>query len=207
MAILYCLLCLGIGYGIGSVLTAELVARSVTGRSVRQVGSGNPGAANVTEHMGRAAGAAVLAGDTLKTVAACLLCLTLAGDAVGADAAVQWAGLGAILGHDFPAWAGFRGGKGVTVTCVWLMLWLPGAGAECCALGGALVLLTGYLPLGAVVIPVLAVPAAFALHGMEGGLGALAAALLMLSRHYRGLVRIAHGRERRFFRRGGTGRH
>ena len=106
--------CLGIGYLFGSFLTAEPVARVTTGKGVAEIGSGNPGMANVMEHIGKGAGAVVLAGDALKTALAVLLCGLEIGPHIG-SAAMLYAGLGAVLGHIFPAWRKFHGGKGVAV--------------------------------------------------------------------------------------------
>ena len=111
-----------------------------------------------------------------------------------------WAGLGAVLGHNFPLWRGFRGGKGVAVTCTALILFSPLWGTAACLAGLAVTLLSGWLPLGAVVIPALFVPPAFLCHGREAGLLALILALVMLSRHIRGLGRILRGEEERKFR-------
>ena len=111
-----------------------------------------------------------------------------------------WAGLGAVLGHNFPLWRGFRGGKGVAVTCAALILFSPLWGTAACLSGLAVTLLSGWLPLGAVVIPALFVPPAFLCHGREAGLLALILALIMLSRHIRGLGRILRGEEERKFR-------
>ena len=70
-AVLARLLCLLVGYVFGSFLTAEVIARAVAGKSARQLGSGNPGMANITAQLGPKAGLVVLAGDLLKTAAAC----------------------------------------------------------------------------------------------------------------------------------------
>ena len=104
--------CLLLGYVLGSVMTAEPVARITVGKSIREIGNGNPGFANVLLHLGKPAGAAVLLGDVVKTAAACWLCAVLFPSLKGI--AILYAGLGAVLGHDFPPLA--RGGKGVTVT-------------------------------------------------------------------------------------------
>lgn len=155
------LACILLGYLFGSFLTAEVVARVVSGKSARQLGTGNPGMANIMAQLGKGAGLLTLAGDTLKTVAACGAAYYATAPLIG-QASILYAGLGAVLGHNYPAWAGFRGGKGVAVTCVWLVLYLPFWGTLCCIAGGALVLWLGYLPLGAVVIPALAIlPACF----------------------------------------------
>ena len=67
--------------------------------------------------------------------------------------------------------------------------------------GGALVLWLGYLPLGAVVIPSLAILPAWLSYGPESGILTLALAIIMFSRHYHGLLRIRQGTEPRFFQR------
>ena len=155
------LACILLGYLFGSFLTAEVVARVVSGKSARQLGTGNPGMANIMAQLGKGAGLLTLAGDTLKTVAACGAAYYATAPLIG-QVSILYAGFGAVLGHNYPAWAGFRGGKGVAVTCVWLVLYLPFWGTLCCIAGGALVLWLGYLPLGAVVIPALAIlPACF----------------------------------------------
>ncbi|MDY4880373.1 MAG: glycerol-3-phosphate acyltransferase [Gemmiger sp.] len=199
-AVLARLLCLLVGYVFGSFLTAEVVARAVAGKSARQLGSGNPGTANITAQLGPKAGLVALAGDLLKTAAACGVGYAAAAPVLG-WLSILYAGFGAVLGHNFPLWAKGKGGKGVAVTCAWVFLYLPVTGALCCLAGGAVVLWLGYLPLGAVVIAVLAVPAAWIQQGTESGLILLLNAVIMISRHFRGLKRIASGSEHQFFRR------
>ena len=72
------MLCLAAGYLFGCFLTAEVVARCTAGESAREIGSGNPGMANIMTHLGKRAGLLVLAGDVLKTAAACWFCWQLA---------------------------------------------------------------------------------------------------------------------------------
>lgn len=105
------LACILLGYLFGSFLTAEVVARVVSGKSARQLGTGNPGMANIMAQLGKGAGLLTLAGDTLKTVAACGAAYYATAPLIG-QASILYAGLGAVLGHNYPAWAGFRGGKG-----------------------------------------------------------------------------------------------
>ncbi|MCA9825625.1 MAG: glycerol-3-phosphate acyltransferase [Dehalococcoidia bacterium] len=119
------------GYLLGSVLTADVVARIARGRAspgdavdIRSVGSGNPGAANVMANMGTGWGIAVLAGDIGKGALAALTGRFLMGGP-GAFAA----GIGAVAGHCFPAWADFRGGKGIATSAgtTWVLfpLYVP----------------------------------------------------------------------------------
>ena len=130
------LICLVIGYAAGNLLTAEIVARIAAGKAPAEIGSGNPGMANI--------------------MLACLAGYYLAG-----ETGICWAGLGAVLGHTYPVWKRGRGGKGVAVTCAWLAAWPFPWGILCVVLGGVVTLITGYLPVGAVVIPAAAIPFGF----------------------------------------------
>ena len=188
---------LGIGYLLGTILTAEIVAGVFAGKSAGSIGTGNPGMANIMANMGKKAGLLVLAGDILKTAAAMAIAVCLSGQRICA----WYAGLGAVLGHNFPVWKRGKGGKGVTCTCAWLILSMGITGILCCLAGAAAVGIWGYLPLGAVVIPLAAVPAAFVCCGPEEGILACVGAGLMLSRHIRGLARIARGEEKKALRR------
>ena len=133
------LACILLGYLFGSFLTAEVVARVVSGKSARQLGTGNPGMANIMAQLGKGAGLLTLAGDMLKTVAACGAAYYAMAPLIG-QASILYAGLGAVLGHNYPAWARFRGGKGVAATCTWHALRLrwrgPGPVARLPAVGG-----------------------------------------------------------------------
>ena len=193
-------ICTVIGYLCGCFLTAELAARLAEGKSTSEIGSGNPGMANIMANLGKKAGFFVLAGDVGKTLIAFGVSWLLAGGLLGRETFL-WAGLGVVLGHNFPFWKKFRGGKGVAVTCTWLIFFMPVWGTVSCLAGGAAVLATGYLPLGAVLIPLLGTCFAFFSQGIMAGIFFLLSFLLMLSRHYRGLLRIVRGTEERKFRR------
>ena len=101
------------GYAVGTFPTADLVARRMSRGAVdlRRSGSGNPGSANAAKLLGVRAGVTVLAGDVAKGVAASALGAALAGP-VGAHVG----GTGSVVGHCYPVWTGFRGGKGVAAS-------------------------------------------------------------------------------------------
>lgn len=141
---------LGLGYVFGSFLTAEVVARRLVHKSSFDMGVGNPGMANIGHELGQGAAVVVLAGDITKTLAAWLIARALF--PAEADAAGVWSGLGATLGHNYPAWHGFRGGKGVTTTCSAIILANPILGGAASLVGVATVVLSGYLCVGAVTI-------------------------------------------------------
>jgi glycerol-3-phosphate acyltransferase PlsY len=99
---------LAFGYLVGSIPFGIVLTRLAGLGDLRAVGSGNIGATNVLRTSNRALAAATLAGDVLKGT----LAVSLAELALGRDFALV-AGLGAVLGHLFPVWLGFKGGKGV----------------------------------------------------------------------------------------------
>ncbi len=116
-----------IGYLLGSIPSGVLVARALGLGDLRSIGSGSIGATNVLRTGSKGAAALTLLLDAAKGAAAVLLARWLAGE----DAA-QLAGLMAFLGHCFPVWLRFRGGKGVA-TCLGLLLALAWPVALLCA--------------------------------------------------------------------------
>ena len=106
-------------YLFGSVSTAVVIARLMDLPDPRETGSKNPGATNILRYGGKTAAALTLAGDVLKGVAPVLIARALTTDA----AIITLTGFGAFLGHLYPVFFGFRGGKGVaTALGVWLAL-------------------------------------------------------------------------------------
>ena len=89
----------------------------------------------------------------------------------------------------------------MAVSCTWLILYLPITGALCSLAGGGAVLLSGYLPLGAVLIAALAVPVAWLQYGGESAFIMAVSASIMLTRHWAGLQRMRRGEEPQFFRK------
>jgi glycerol-3-phosphate acyltransferase PlsY len=102
------LLALAVGYLLGSIPFGLLFTSLAGEGDIRKIGSGNIGATNVLRTGNRWAAAATLIFDAGKGAAAVLIMRSLFGDAAGLAA-----GLGAFLGHLFPVWLGFKGGKGV----------------------------------------------------------------------------------------------
>ncbi|WP_283169842.1 glycerol-3-phosphate acyltransferase [Curtanaerobium respiraculi] len=189
------LACLLVGYACGCFLTAEAVVRSRLGKSAFDVGSRNPGMSNVGALLGAKWAAATLAGDILKTVAGCVLARYAIAPALGL-VAVAWGGLGVALGHDFPLWHRFRGGKSVAVTCSVVVLLDPLRGFASLAVGLAVVLATRQLCFGALAIVAVWCVAAFLLFGL-GEVFAISAVLagIMLAKHGGAAWRALHGEE------------
>ena len=99
-----------VGYLLGSISVSILLSRDVMGGDVRREGSGNAGATNMARVYGLKAGILTLAGDVVKSVLSILLGWWLLG-----DAGIAAGGIACLLGHCFPVYYSFKGGKGVSV--------------------------------------------------------------------------------------------
>ena len=115
---------LALGYGFGSIPFGLLLARLGGKGDVREIGSGNIGATNVLRTGSKGLAALTLVLDCLKATAAILLARRLFGDGT-----VMFAAAGAVVGHLYPVWLKFRGGKGVATLLGVLIALLPIAAA------------------------------------------------------------------------------
>ena len=106
------LICMMIGYCIGCIETAHLVGK-LWKVDLRQHGSGNLGTTNALRVLGKKAGAMVFIGDILKSVIAFLICRAIFKD--NATVAGLFGSVGAVLGHNYPFYLNFKGGKGIAV--------------------------------------------------------------------------------------------
>ncbi len=126
-----------LAYLLGSVPFGILITRALGLGDLRAIGSGNIGATNVLRTGNKRAAAATLLLDAAKGAVAVLLARALV-----AEDAAQLAGLSAFLGHLFPVWLGFRGGKGVATFLGLLTALTPPVGLGCCAVWAATAALT-----------------------------------------------------------------
>ena len=111
------LICLLIGYGFGCIQSAYILGRAVGKIDIREYGSGNAGFTNTTRVLGKKVGAIVFLIDLFKLIAAYFICAALFKNMTGsAILAGAYAGIGTVLGHNFPFYLGFRGGKGIACT-------------------------------------------------------------------------------------------
>lgn len=108
------IICLAIGYVCGLLQTGYLVGK-MNHIDIRKEGSGNAGSTNALRVMGWKAGAMTFAGDVVKCVAAVLIVRYLYRDSEYLPLLAMYAGMGATLGHNFPFYLKFKGGKGIAV--------------------------------------------------------------------------------------------
>jgi glycerol-3-phosphate acyltransferase PlsY len=177
-------------YLLGSVPFGVVITRALGLGDLRQIGSGNIGATNVlrTGHKGAAAATLVL--DAAKGGVAVLIARAL----VGEDGA-QVAALASFLGHLFPVWLGFRGGKGVATFLGTLLALAWPVGLACCATWGVTAAISRISSLAALMAAALSAFWAFFLG--EGRLLALLVILTILvyARHAANIARLKAGTE------------
>jgi len=156
------LFCILIGYAFGAIQTAYIIGK-FNGIDIREHGSKNAGFTNTNRVLGRKAGIIVFVVDVLKAIGSIVLARVLFPDADPA-LAVLYAGIGAILGHAFPFYLKFKGGKGVSCA-VGLILLLDWRIALACLIIGLIVLLgTKFISLTSLTIT-LVVPIAMLVLG------------------------------------------
>jgi acyl phosphate:glycerol-3-phosphate acyltransferase len=184
-----------LAYGIGSTPFAWLLARRWGARDLRRVGSGNVGAANVFRASGPTAGVLVAILDVAKGAASVVVADRISG---GAGTAAL-AGMAAIVGHVYPVWLNFRGGKGVATACGVFAILTPAAVAPALAVFITTVWITKYVSLGSVLASLALPPIAYATHSPDPVvIVACAASALIVFRHRSNVVRLRTGTERRF---------
>ncbi|MAC78566.1 MAG: acyl-phosphate glycerol 3-phosphate acyltransferase [Rhodobacteraceae bacterium] len=186
------ILWIAIGYLLGSI-PFGLVSAWIFGLGdVRKIGSGNIGATNVLRTGHKPAAALTLLLDAGKGAAAVLITRAFAG-----EDAVQLAALAAFLGHCFPVWLKFKGGKGVaTFLGIWLAL-APAVGLACCATWLVAVALSRISSVGALAAGLVSPIWALLFWAQPAVDLAVVLALLIIARHWQNIQRLRTGSEPR----------
>ncbi|MDI6757295.1 MAG: glycerol-3-phosphate 1-O-acyltransferase PlsY [Endomicrobiia bacterium] len=182
-----------LGYFLGAVPFAWLVAKLFAGVDIREVGSRNPGATNVYRSVGKFAGAAALALDAVKGVGAVVISSKLFGNSSADPSLVAaLAGLSCIAGHTYTVFLKFKGGKGVATALGVFATLAPTAVAVGFAVFAIVYGLTRYVSAGSVAAAVIVPPVAL-LAGYPPATVAAAsiAALVIIIRHRSNITRFA----------------
>lgn len=186
-----------IGYLLGSVPFGVLITRFLGLGNLREIGSGNIGATNVLRTGNKKAAAATLVLDGGKGALAVLLARAFV-----PEDAVQIAALAAFVGHCFPIWLGFRGGKGVaTFLGILLALWWP-LGLTACATWLVVAAVFRYSSLAALMAAGLAPVWAILMGYGVASLLCVALAVLIYLRHSANIARLRAGTESRIGSKG-----
>ena len=188
---------LGLGYLLGSIPFGLVLAKLMGLGNLRDIGSGNIGATNVLRTGNKVAAALTLLLDGGKGAVAVFLAQAISGGDLG-----LFAGLGAMIGHCYPVWLRFAGGKGVA-TFLGIMLALNfWAGLGCCAAWLVGALSTRISSMGALVSSLAAVPLMYSLQSAAAGGVAAVLAALIYWRHRSNIARIRAGTEPKIGQKG-----
>lgn len=184
-----------VAYLIGSVPFALLLSRRWSATDLRTFGSGNLGAANALRASGVRAGVLVAVLDAAKGAASVALAMRMS----SAPIAPAAAGFAAIIGHVYPVWLKFRGGKGVATACGVFSVLTPLAVPPSLLVFLVAVWASKYISLGSILASVALPSIAYATGASAATLAAaIAAAVLIIFRHRGNLTRLIGGTERRF---------
>ncbi|MGN0155295.1 MAG: glycerol-3-phosphate 1-O-acyltransferase PlsY [Lachnospiraceae bacterium] len=219
MEILVRILCIVIGYMFGLIQTAYIYGK-MHGIDIREYGSGNSGTTNALRVLGKKAGIVVLLGDLLKATAACVLARVI-GTLFYPDILypmILWTGLGVVIGHNYPFYMGFKGGKGIAATAGVILGLLDWRIIVICLLAFILcVVITRYVSLGSLVVVTLFFVSFFvlAMNGyimnpatntpyagtdlIESYVVIFLFSALAFYRHKANIVRLVHGEENKIF--------
>ena len=189
-----------LAYLIGSIPTAVWVSKRVYGIDIREHGSGNAGATNTFRILGSKAGSAVMFVDMLKGFLAVKLSL-LSVFPWHSEAITNLQillGLAAVLGHIFPIWADFRGGKGIATLFGMILSIQPLVAVSLICIFLAMLFLTRYVSLSSISASV-AFPELILFIFKEPEISyklfAIATACLVVLTHYKNISRLLHGNE------------
>ena len=190
-----------ISYFLGALNFAIIISKYKFGEDIRTYGSGNAGMTNMLRTYGKGAAAFTLLGDIAKAAVSVIIGMLLAG-----DYGVYIAGIFCVIGHSFPCYYGFKGGKGIVVTYTTIFFINPLILLIILLLFVALVASTKYLSLGSIIVmllyPILLNRLYLPLHGAkEHAVAAIVSvlnALFVVWLHRENIKRLLSGKENKF---------
>ena len=199
------LICVIIGYILGLVQTGYIYGK-MNHVDIRQHGSGNAGTTNALRTLGWKAGIITFVGDCLKCVLAVVIVRLIFSQDIHVELYAMYAGLGAVLGHNYPFYLKFKGGKGIASTAGLILAVSPIQFFIVVAVFISIVLITQYVSVGSVVIMILFVIMVF-VSGQSGWLHlpigdlyeyyaiVIILAVLAIWRHRANIKRLINGTE------------
>lgn len=191
-----------VSYLIGSINSAIIVGKiKSSGDDIRNHGSGNAGATNALRTFGKSAAAFVVLGDCLKSAISCIIAIIVAyNTSLGVEnvkLGIYAAGIGAVLGHNFPLYFGFKGGKGILVSVTALMFANWKIALVILIISILVMAITKYVSLGSVLGAVLFIvlPLIFETDNIPYLIFCIILAVLAIYKHKTNIVRLIKGEE------------
>ncbi len=188
------ILAIVIGYVLGNFTASYIVGKKMKNIDIREHGSGNAGATNTFRVLGLKAGIIVFVCDVIKGMAAALIGRWMTGTLLGG----LLAGMGAVIGHDWPVVLNFKGGKGIATSFGLMIVLFPAISGILFIFGVTVILITRYVSLASISAAVL-FPAMLAIFGQDTEIiliGALLSAIAIL-RHRTNIAKLLKGEENR----------
>lgn len=183
-----------VGYLIGSINLSIVLTKKVKGVDIRKEGSGNAGTTNTLRVLGKKYAAIVLLFDILKGVVVILIAMLISPLVADANLLISLGGLAVILGHNFPLYYNFKGGKGVATTLGIILIVTPSLGCICLIFGLIIIALTKMVSVGSILAAIL-YPILVLFLAKEYFIFALFVSLLLIFRHRKNIKKILEGNE------------
>lgn len=182
-----------ISYLLGSIPFAYIMIRLIKGIDIRQVGSGNVGTTNALRTAGKRVALAALLGDLLKGLLAAWLGMQVGGEVLAAACV-----LAAVIGHCWPVFIGFKGGKGMATTAGAMLLLMPKVFLFLAIIFILIVIFSRYVSLASISVAVL-LPLTVLFLSQPGSylLTSIVLTLLVVYRHRENIERLRNGNERK----------
>lgn len=185
-------------YLLGNISTSYIVAKRLAGVDIRTQGSGNAGSTNVLRTLGKKAGALTFIGDVLKGLIAVLIARFIAYGANLDDTTCAYiAVVAVVLGHNYPVFLGFKGGKGVATSLGSMLGMNPLVALLCLGFFIIIVAITKYVSLGSILGIGLSPIIMMINHNTKGVLVTLFLAISVAITHRENIKRLLNGTERK----------
>lgn len=184
-----------LSYLFGSISSSVIISKIMTGDDLRNHGSGNAGATNALRVLGKKGGILTLLGDVLKTVLSILLAIFILNE--DKSLAIYFAGIGTVIGHNYPIWFGFKGGKGIVVSITAILFADWKIGIIVMLISIIIMAITKYVSLGSVLGAVLCIILSiiFRWGNWYFVVFTFVVGLLAIFRHKANIIRLINGEE------------
>ena len=185
-------------YLLGNISTSYIVAKRLAGVDIRTQGSGNAGSTNVLRTLGKKAGALTFIGDVLKGLIAVLIARFIAyGANLDNTTCAYIAVVAVVLGHNYPVFLGFKGGKGVATSLGSMLGMNPLVALLCLGFFIIIVAITKYVSLGSILGIGLSPVIMMINHNTKGVLVTLFLTISVVITHKENIKRLLNGTERK----------
>ena len=185
-------------YLLGNISTSYIVAKRLAGVDIRTQGSGNAGSTNVLRTLGKKAGALTFIGDVLKGLIAVLIARLIAyGVNLDDTTCAYIAVVAVVLGHNYPVFLGFKGGKGVATSLGSMLGMNPLVALLCLGFFIIIVAITKYVSLGSILGIGLSPVIMMINHNTKGVLVTLFLTISVVITHKENIKRLLNGTERK----------